>query len=116
MTFSVLCLVSVSGIAGAYEYESMGRRDPFVPLVGITGEGHAGGINSILTVEDVSLQGIVVGPDNERNVIINGELLKKGDKRERLSVESIGNNVQAKLFPGLANGRLRGIFTEIAEA
>ncbi|RKY42968.1 MAG: hypothetical protein DRP85_01180 [Candidatus Makaraimicrobium thalassicum] len=79
-----------SGVAS--EYNAFGRRDPFVPLVGVPREGTKGGILGILTIDDVVLQGIVVGPDGARNAIINGEVLKEKDRVERLFVESIGDN------------------------
>lgn len=78
----------------AFEYQADGRRDPFVPLVGVVvTSGGARGVGDILSIEDVSLQGILVGPDGTKMVIINGEMIKEGDKIGALVVESIGNNV-----------------------
>ncbi len=79
---------------GAFEYEAHGRRDPFVPLVGVAvARGGPRGLGDILSIEDVSLQGILVGPDGAKMVIINGEMVKEGDKIGVVVVESIGNNV-----------------------
>lgn len=81
--------VSVS----AEEYKSYGRRDPFVPLVGLSRETSAKGVLGILTVDDVILQGIAVNSDGTNSVIINGELMRKGERIGRVSVESISDNV-----------------------
>ena len=78
------------GQGGALEYNAHGRRDPFVPLTGIARKGPTGGIYS---VDDVMLQGIVIGPDGAYNAIINGKVVKAGDTVGRLFVESVGSNV-----------------------
>ena len=74
------------------EYAAAGRRDPFVPLVGVAQSTSAAGIGSILTIDDVVLQGIVVGSDGMPYAIINGEIMKKGDQVERLSIIEIEDN------------------------
>ena len=75
-----------------FVYNSLGRRDPFVPLVGIKERAGVGGVLSILTVNDISIQGILVNPDGSRSVIINGEIMKEGQRIGRLSVTHIGQN------------------------
>ncbi len=54
---------------------------------------HASGVRGILTIDDVLLQGILVGDDGVRSVILNGEVLKEGDRVARVFVGSIGDNV-----------------------
>ncbi|MBD3379494.1 MAG: hypothetical protein GF408_03420 [Candidatus Omnitrophica bacterium] len=86
-------IVTSSHADGVYRYESLGRRDPFVPLVGVTSDGRAEGLEGILSRADVSFEGVMVDKTTgERRVIINGEILKKGDKVGKLSVEEIGYN------------------------
>lgn len=87
--FMIFFFCSIGFAAG---YESFGRRDPFVPLIGVPGAEHKG-IWDVLTIEDVMIQGITVDPDGARKVFINGESMKEGDKKGLLLVESIGNNV-----------------------
>jgi len=82
-----------SSPAVSFQYNSHGRRDPFVPLVGIPEAGGRGGAGGVLTVEDVHLQGILLGPDGKHMVIINGEIMREGDSMERLHIESIDPNV-----------------------
>jgi hypothetical protein len=95
---AVLCCLAVSWllstrIGAAYEYESYSRRDPFVPLVGVSERGATSGIEGILTIEDVMLQGILIADSGKPGVIINGEIMREGDRVGRLSIESIGSNV-----------------------
>ncbi|MBD3426178.1 MAG: hypothetical protein GF409_02985 [Candidatus Omnitrophica bacterium] len=78
---------------GGFEYESHGRRDPFIPLVGVeTARGRVEGLTGIMSIDDVSLQGILVGPDGSKMVIINGEMIKEGAMIGSLLVEDIGKN------------------------
>ena len=95
LSFCILLAMAVicSGAAEkAFEHNSHGKRDPFVPLVGVAKEGSAGGAWGVFSIDDVVLQGITLGPGGERCVIINGEIMKEGDKMGLLSVRSIGSN------------------------
>ncbi|MDD5633918.1 MAG: general secretion pathway protein GspB, partial [Candidatus Omnitrophica bacterium] len=67
-------------------------RDPFIPLIGCGETTNEGGIASILNIDDVSLQGIAVGGDDSRYAIINGEVIREGQKVERVSIEKIEEN------------------------
>ena len=89
----VIIACSFSAAVYAFEYKSMGRRDPFVPLVGVSQEGVPGGAMGVLTRDDVVVQGIVTGPNGMRSVIINGEIMTEGDSIGRLTVMKIGENV-----------------------
>ncbi|MGD2279418.1 MAG: hypothetical protein PVH45_04930 [Candidatus Omnitrophota bacterium] len=86
-------LASACAVGFAFQYEPLGRRDPFVPLVGVTKSTSVSGARGILTIEDVSLQGIVMGADGKKGVIINGEIIREGERVDRLFIESIGNNI-----------------------
>lgn len=94
---AVLVVVYIIMIAGVFSmcgaetitYESFGRRDPFVPLVGVGESSLGGGVASILTIDDVALQGILVGAGGEKTAIINGELMKEGDLTGRVYIETI---------------------------
>ena len=89
----ILLASGISMDSYAFEYESLGRRDPFVPLIGISELSSASGARGILTIDDVSLQGIVTGPNGKRAVVINGELMQEGHMIERLFIEAIGDNI-----------------------
>ena len=73
-------------------YNSFGRRDPFVPLVGDVGGASAGGAEGVFSIDDVVLQGIVLGRGGKYSVIINGDIVAEGDKLGNLKVEKITDN------------------------
>lgn len=74
------------------EYNSFGRRDPFVPLVGVSAGGTKSGLLGILSIDDVDLQGIVVDPGGDEAVIINGDIIKKGETVGRVYIEEVDEN------------------------
>lgn len=78
--------------AESQQYESFGRRDPFVPLVGVPQEPGRGGVMGIYTVDDAVFGGVIYGPDGERQAILNGEILHEGQVRGRVEVLSISDN------------------------
>lgn len=84
-----ICLTDA--LAG-YGYDSRGRRDPFVPLVGVEKPGSSSGVKGISSVEDINLQGIVSGTGGKKMAVINGEIMEEGDKIDRLSVLSVSDN------------------------
>ena len=83
--------ISFSVIAhadGSYVYDSHGRRDPFVPLLGVT-SGPLGSLEDIMGIEDVSLQGLAVDSAGRKVVVINGEMVTEGQTVGRLTVKKI---------------------------
>ncbi len=76
----------------AYEYKAMGRRDPFVPLVGIAAKAMGTGLAAVIDINDVLLQGMVVGQDGDKRAVLNGEMLKQGETVGSVTVKSIGDN------------------------
>jgi hypothetical protein len=76
-----------------WNYESKGRRDPFVPLMGIE-LGGAGKL-SHLSVENLTLIGILWGDRGYfglvKDGLNNGYILKKGDKVAGGQVTQITN-------------------------
>lgn len=86
-----LTLTGHSGISEpAHDYESFGKRDPFVPLIGGASRTSMGGLQGIVSIEDVSFQGIVIGADGQRAAVINDEIFRKGDSVGGVSVEHVG--------------------------
>lgn len=79
---------AVSANAQGLKYESKGKRDPFVPLIG-SGKIITSGLDDILSIEDVSLEGIAVGAGGKRVALINGQILKEDDKRGNLKIKHI---------------------------
>jgi hypothetical protein len=71
-----------------FRYESHGKRDPFVPLIG-QDKAAAAGLIDVTSVEDIKIEGIAVRADGKRTAIINGELMKENDKVGEVEVVKI---------------------------
>lgn len=74
-----------------YVYDHRGKRDPFVPLVGVT-SGKVESLEDIMSIEDVSLQGIACDSTGRKAVIINGEMVREGEGGGHLVVKRILKN------------------------
>jgi len=95
----VLKRVVLSGIAAALiasslqpahaAYDPKGRRDPFIPLVGQERPSLAS-LSDIESIEDVKLEGFAVAPDGKRIAVINGELVRSGDRAGEFEVLEVG--------------------------
>ncbi len=64
-------------------YESGGRRDPFIPLVG------PGGIKTEKGANNLDVQGIIFDEKSESLVLINGDFYKPGQRIGTATVISI---------------------------
>lgn len=74
----------------AYVYDPHGRRDPFVPLLGVSART-AGSLEDIMGIEDVSFQGVAVDSAGRKVVVINGEMIVEGQTIGRLTIKKILN-------------------------
>ena len=91
--FGATLVAVLPGFADSAEkYNSYGRRDPFVPLVGVADVVTRGGIEGIASIEDVDLQGIVVSANGRKGVIMNGEVIGEGEIAGNIKIESVGSN------------------------
>jgi len=88
--------------ADAFQYESKGKRDPFVPLVGAE-KPAAARLVDITSIEDLRLDGIALGAKGEAAAIINGELIKSGDKVGDITVRSITKTTVTLIIGGKAH-------------
>lgn len=84
-------MCSMTSEAG-FVYNSDGRRDPFVPLIGVAGVRVANGAGGIASLDNVTLQGIIISPSGDKSVILNGEIMKEGDSLGGLTVITINDN------------------------
>lgn len=73
-------IVSADGI----QYDSGGRRDPFVPLVGPDGT-----ILKKFDATGLKVEGIIFDPKNGSLALINGEFYKAGDKLQNAVLAQI---------------------------
>lgn len=84
---------------GPYVYDSHGRRDPFVPLLGVT-SGSIGSLEDIMGIEDVSFQGFAVDSAGRKVVVLNGEMITEGRTIGRLTVKKILRNEVILIIDG----------------
>lgn len=72
----IVILLMIFSMAWADEirYDKGGRRDPFVPLRGFTGEDGTTGDKTL------TLEGIVYDPKGSSYVVINGEVYREGEE------------------------------------
>lgn len=79
--------------AGAvFEYESNGKRDPFVPLVGQEKAKKSSGLEDITSIEDVRLEGIAMGASGKNAAILNGRMVKDNDVFGVLHIKNISQS------------------------
>jgi len=71
-----------------FQYESRGKRDPFVPLVGGS-RPTVTKLEDITSVGDIKVEGIVVGAQGNRMAILNGDVFKEGDKAGEVEIKKI---------------------------
>jgi len=94
LVFVLIYLVIAASLTLAEEvfiYESSGKRDPFVPLVGVNIQT-TGSLEDVLSIEDVKLQGLAVDSAGKRAAIMNGEMVKEGETVGRVTVKKILRN------------------------
>jgi len=71
-----------------FKYQSKGRRDPFVPLVGQHMASRAR-LQDISSANELVLEGIASGAGGKKVAIINGEVLKEGDTVGNLEIKKV---------------------------
>lgn len=75
----------------SFKYEAKGKRDPFIPLIG-QDRVKVSGLLDIVSIDDVKLEGIAIGPTGQKMVMINGEMMKQGDKVGEVLIKRITKN------------------------
>jgi len=82
------CGYCVDAANDGFSYDSKGKRDPFVPLVGQ--ERCVGaGLETVASLDDLKLEGVAAGAGKKRIAIINGQLVKEEDKFGALLIKKI---------------------------
>ncbi len=71
----------------SFVYQDHGKKDPFWPLV--SSAGNIINYDSDLSVTEMALEGIMLGANGNAVAIVNGKVVKKGDKMGDFLVESI---------------------------
>lgn len=71
------------------QYEFRGKRDPFVPLVGMD-RPTVTKLEDISSVDDIKLEGIAFA-GGKRIALLNGEVLKEGDRVGDVEMKAVAN-------------------------
>ena len=87
----ILSVASVAFAEGAYEYDSKGKLDPFVPLISESG-AYVSDAYAITGIKDVRLEGIVWDDAKGSVAIINGEIVEEGQEIGSVKVLEIKND------------------------
>ncbi len=85
----IFLVLAPRGLMGKqHTYDRKGKRDPFISLVdsGITS---AAGLEVVETIEDVKFEGVIFDPFGESMAMLNGEVVKEGDKAYNVEVVKI---------------------------
>ncbi|MDP3804074.1 MAG: hypothetical protein Q8Q87_00820 [Candidatus Omnitrophota bacterium] len=85
-----LLVASAEGSCESYKYEPHGRRDPFVPLIG-QDKAAAAGLADVTSIEEIKLEGIAINANGKRTAIMNGEIVKEGDKTGDVQILKVGH-------------------------
>ncbi|MBN2453280.1 MAG: hypothetical protein JXB40_03350 [Candidatus Omnitrophica bacterium] len=88
-----LLLIAIFTLASAafgegYRYDSHGKRDPFIPLVGIE-KPVISSLADITSVSDIKLEGIASIAGGKMAAILNGEIAKEGDRFGEIEIIKI---------------------------
>ncbi len=97
---SGIAVFAVSPAIGEnFKYESHGRRDPFVPLVGIE-RPTTTRLEDITSIGDVRLEGMASGPGGKLVAILNGEIVKEGDRFGEIEIGKINKKAVTLIMGG----------------
>jgi hypothetical protein len=88
IAFALLISLAQCALCDGFKYESRGKRDPFVPLVGGS-RPVVVKLEDITSAEDVKVEGIAVGAQGKKVAILNAEVLKEGDKVGEVELKKI---------------------------
>ena len=94
-----LTIQTTIGDCESFKYEPHGRRDPFVPLIG-QDKIQAAVLSDISSVEDIKLEGIATSADGRRTAIMNGEIVKEGERIGEVEIKKIGHKSVIFLLNG----------------
>lgn len=90
LTLTVALMFASAVLPAAAEevsYESGGRRDPFVPLVGAEGI-----LLKEINLSEFHLEGIVYDPSKGSLALINGEFYRAGDQVKGATLQTIAKD------------------------
>ena len=88
LVLAVIVFSALTGSGESVNYESRGTRDPFIPLIGIN-KPVVSRLEEITSIADVKLEGIASKSDGKMMAILNGQLVKDGDRFGDIEIRKI---------------------------
>lgn len=94
MTRKIIIILGVMFFMNAFSsgvifgYGTSGKRDPFVSLIGIEKRA-ATRLEDITSIDEIKVEGIAIGQNGKKSVIMNGELLKEGSRVGAIKIKKI---------------------------
>ncbi len=89
--FGMIFPIEASWAAEEGLYNAHGKRDPFVPLVTLMSRSSSG-LVSVEGADDISIEGILFDRKKGSIIIVNGAVLKEGERYGGLKVLKIMAN------------------------
>lgn len=83
-----LCGYCADASDNGFIYDNKSKRDPFIPLVGQERSVGAG-LETIVSQDDVKLEGIAIGAGGKQIAILNGHMVKENNKFGALVIKKI---------------------------
>jgi len=85
---AIVAVASSFAAVDGFPYEPRGKRDPFVPLIGV-GRPALTQLDDIISIEDIRLQGIAITARGKKTAIMNGEMVRENDKFGEIEIKKI---------------------------
>ncbi|MFH1995979.1 MAG: hypothetical protein ABIJ27_03155 [Candidatus Omnitrophota bacterium] len=84
---------AANGHAGSFRYDSNGKRDPFVPLVGMNEMTSAGRLklDEVVAIDEITLEGVARGAGGRATAFLNGELVRENQRRGNVEIKKISD-------------------------
>jgi len=82
---------SLGDCSDEFRYEAKGKRDPLVSLISSVKTANVA-LENITSVEDITLEGIAMGPGGKNVAMMNGEMVKERDKIGLLEIKKISKD------------------------
>jgi len=93
--------VAVSLWSQSVQYESRGKRDPFMPLVGIDRPAVTR-LEDVASIDDLKLEGIALGAQGRRAAMLNGQVVREHEKVGEVELQKIDEKSITVLIGGKA--------------
>ena len=101
---AVVCWMMIPIPFSYGEYQSHGKRDPFVPLLTESGQRfHPPGLDEeegLAEIVPMTLQGIVYDPQEESYAVINGQIVRENEIVGNANIVKIGPSTVIVMIDG----------------